>query len=512
MTEFGTTVLLSSLFGRLAIASDTLQAASREIRRKEQALNVHVKIIHEHFQDTVTNLIAKIHEHATSKIAAVRVLCQDRVKVLDARADVLTVSAGQMTACVARGKAAFAQGRLLSVIHALDAARGVKELCQLETGTPVSVNLDITADTHGVMYRTKGMAVLRLYDIDGCKSSVSGAGLVSCVKGEGVSNEVKVTCVNSAGETAGWVTAVDVWIVVRNDVGEVIGRGVGGQVIANGEIRMQYEVEDVVAEEVELSVGVGSVVVHGGPWRVFVWYSAVKSDAAYIKSYNINRTETRGFTVTLDGKHFVVSNCYHDSISVYSMNTGDRVTTFGSNGSGAGEFNMPTHVCSTPRGTILVCEYSNRRVQEVTITGEHVRFIGVGHFDDNVVFAMCMQGDMVAVGKRNRDTNGLIVLFNYSSGALIRKFGSYGFGEGQVKNVTGLSFTPDGKHILVADISPRLSMFTVEGAFVKTLGTGVLDGVWGKDVLCSGSSIFATNVLNHCICVFSAETGALIRT
>jgi DNA-binding beta-propeller fold protein YncE len=249
---------------------------------------------------------------------------------------------------------------------------------------------------------------------------------------------------------------------------------------------------------------------YDGPQRVAVC-STINTDAVHIRTIPIKGTRNYGVAVTMDGLHLIVSNYFCHSITVYSMDTGGCISTFGSLGSGTGQFSNPSRICATPRGTILVCEYGNKRVQEITITGEHVRFIGEGHLDDDRVFGMCMQGDIVAVGKDGGNTDGRIVLFSYSTGALIRKFGSYGSGEDQMKIVYGLSFAPDGRHILVADYGSRLSMFTADGTFVKTLGTDVL-GEGMKDVLCSGSNIFVADGDNHRICVFSAETGALNRT
>ena len=233
-----------------------------------------------------------------------------------------------------------------------------------------------------------------------------------------------------------------------------------------------------------------------------------------VYTYHINGTGNYGVAVTLDGLYLVVSNSDAHNLSVYSKVTGSRISTFGSMGSRAGQFLYPGRICATPRGTILVCESGNKRLQEITMTGKHVRFIGVGHLDslfDDSVFGLCLQGDIVAVGKMHGSTNGRIVLFSYSSGAFIRKFGSYGPGEGQVRNITGLSFTSDGRHILVAEFASRLTLFTVDGAFVKTIGVGVI-AVGCKDVLCSGPSVFTVDSWNHCIRVFSSETGALIQT
>ena len=50
--------------------------------------------------------------------------------------------------------------------------------------------IDLVADAHETLVGLEDMAVMRLYDVDGRQSAVSGAGLVSCVRGVGAVNEV----------------------------------------------------------------------------------------------------------------------------------------------------------------------------------------------------------------------------------------------------------------------------------------------------------------------------------
>jgi DNA-binding beta-propeller fold protein YncE len=501
---------LSSVLDRLAVTSNAPQVASERVLQSNKALVAHVEASIRHFQATVTDVISKINEHVASSTDGSRMLCYDREKVLDAQTDELTVSVGQLTVCVKASEAALAPRHRAGVMRALLAATGVQELCKVDLKPRVSAKLDIATDVIGVIRGLKNMTILRLYDVDRSKSIASGAGLVSCVRGMGAVNEVYVACVNSAGKPTDWVALEDVDVFVRSIDGVLIGRRTGRQMIGKGEIVIKFEVDDVDVDEVELSVVVGGVIVSGGPQRVPLC-GAIKTDAAHIRTIPINGECPHGVAVTLDGLHLVVSNFFSDSISVYSMDTGDCITTFGSLGSGTGQFNNPSRICATPRGTILVSDSGNKRLQEVTITGEHIRCIGESHLDSDGVLGMSMQGDIVAVGKHVGSTDGRILLFSYSSGALIRKFGSYGSGEGQIEIVYGISFTSDGRHILVVDFYPRLSMFTVDGLYVKTLGTDVLCRNC-KDVLCSGSNIFIADCSNHRICVFSAETGALIRT
>lgn len=88
--------------------------------------------------------------------------------------------------------------------------------------------------------------------------------------------------------------------------------------------------------------------------------------------------------MSVDGRHLAVSNFNTDMITVYSTADGSVVTEFGGRGSAHGQFNYPEKMCITPRNTLLVAEFDNNRVQEVTLAGEHIRFIGEGMYPHDV--------------------------------------------------------------------------------------------------------------------------------
>ena len=88
-----------------------------------------------------------------------------------------------------------------------------------------------------------------------------------------------------------------------------------------------------------------------------------------------------GLAVSPDSAHMVASHSDH-SLSMYSLPGGEHIRTFGSEGAGEGQFKSPAKLCFSAAGNILVAERDNKRVQEVTLTGDHVRFIGFGVIDD----------------------------------------------------------------------------------------------------------------------------------
>ena len=81
-----------------------------------------------------------------------------------------------------------------------------------------------------------------------------------------------------------------------------------------------------------------------------------------------------GIDVT-DGGLMIVSEYNGHCVTVLDRE-GKKINSFGSKGSGRGQFKFPSGVAVTPNGTILVGDSNNHRIQELTIDGEYIGCIG----------------------------------------------------------------------------------------------------------------------------------------
>ena len=126
--------------------------------------------------------------------------------------------------------------------------------------------------------------------------------------------------------------------------------------------------------------------------------------------------------------------------------------------------------------------------------------------------SIALHGDMVAVGTYG----GPIEIHSLATGELIRRFGSRGDCPGQIGIcVTGIRFTPDGSCLLVAEhFSRRLSLFTVDGVFMKHFGagTGILGIRWNDVLFGACGEILVADRDNDRIFVFSPDDHILIKT
>ena len=175
-----------------------------------------------------------------------------------------------------------------------------------------------------------------------------------------------------------------------------------------------------------------------------------------------------------DSLHMVVSYWGLHLVEVYDLDptsaSATYVRTVGSQGSGNAQFQYPERLAFTPSNSFLVADINNNRVQELQLDGTWVRSLTVSSS-----WSLALFDDILAVG-----TLGTIELFSYSTGSAIRTIGSLGSEPGQISDyATGLSFTLDGQHIIIADHDGRVSMLKVsDGSFVKLIADGV-----GFDVL-----------------------------
>ena len=229
-----------------------------------------------------------------------------------------------------------------------------------------------------------------------------------------------------------------------------------------------------------------------------------------------------GLAVSPDSVTMAISDSDH-TVTVFALPNGDFVREFGTEGDGPSQFGDPGKLCFSPlsQDRLLVAEWRNKRVQEVTLTGDHVRFIGVGVIDDGIE-CIATNCELVVVGKHSNSSNRRVMMFGTVSGDLVRAFGNFGDKPGQLMhNCYGVRIAPGGHRIIVAEWNGsrvtgpnekgRLSVFTITGEFVKCIGEHDLKEARDVDFADNGDIIVsdAERLRNHRICVFSADGSEL---
>ena len=220
-----------------------------------------------------------------------------------------------------------------------------------------------------------------------------------------------------------------------------------------------------------------------------------------------------GVAVNQRGEIIVVEHSGH-CISIFSQ-TGKKIRSFGSQGSGHGQFRWPRDVAVDDDGNILVADAGNKRIQKFTSDGKFMVAIGRDtvelknpvsiniHPDSKKIILSdyanhCLQilnpdltfhssfsnkgqfyrpwnvafdnaGNMY-VGEQRSDNSACIQVFT-AEGQFLRKFGNTGSGKGELNFPSSISIDRDNVVYVTDYCNNRVSMFTTEGVFLRSFGT-----------------------------------------
>ena len=179
------------------------------------------------------------------------------------------------------------------------------------------------------------------------------------------------------------------------------------------------------------------------------------------------------------------------------------LTSFGSKGTGPGQFNYPWGVAVNMHGEIAVSDARNHRVQVFSTEGSLLFSLGgKGTGDGQFTFPHGVT--------YNSDDNLLVAdslnhrIQQFSrTGQFMRTFGAKGELGGKLNRPQGISTSPDG-NIIVADIdNKRVVEFTPEGRVLLTLHGA--DQLSPSHCVSHGNRYFVSDLDGNCIKVFSDQ-------
>jgi sugar lactone lactonase YvrE len=172
------------------------------------------------------------------------------------------------------------------------------------------------------------------------------------------------------------------------------------------------------------------------------------------------------------GLIYVVDNG-HNLIQVLDRNL-NYVSSFGSSGTGVGQFNSPEGLAIDSSDRVYVTDSNNNRIQRCSNTGTGCVTVGgtafsstPGQFHFPAGISIDKNGNVWVAD----EANARIQEFN-SSLAFVQTWGTYGTANGQFKEPWDVRVDQDG-NVIVADYSePNVQKLTASGTFIQQIGTG----------------------------------------
>ena len=190
-----------------------------------------------------------------------------------------------------------------------------------------------------------------------------------------------------------------------------------------------------------------------------------------VKTIGIGLNEPTGIAVTDNGQVIVCERLGH-CVTVIDIKDGRKVRSFGSHGSGKGQLSHPVDISITSKGTLLVTDRGNNRMQEFTMDGECVSC--VGSKGNGPLQFNCPSG--IAINKTTRQVyvadsgNHRVQVLNADL-TFSHMFGSRGFGQGQFQYPHGIAIDSQGLVYVADNNSHRIQQFTPEGKHLSSFGT-----------------------------------------
>ena len=215
-----------------------------------------------------------------------------------------------------------------------------------------------------------------------------------------------------------------------------------------------------------------------------------------------------GVAINQRGEVVVTEWCRH-CVSVLSP-SGGKLQSFGTSGSGQGQFNGPRGVAVDGEGNIFVVDFDNHHIQKFTAEGQFLAAVGTKgnrrlQFNEPTGIAFNAVNSKVYVTEWG---NHRCHILN-SDLTFSRTFGKRGSGEGQFTHPAGIACDSTGKCYVADCWNHRIQIFTADGKFLMEFGKrgggrGELNNPYGIAVDTS-DMVYVSELGNHRISVFTSD-------
>ena len=199
----------------------------------------------------------------------------------------------------------------------------------------------------------------------------------------------------------------------------------------------------------------------------------------------------------------VVTESDGDCVTVFSP-SGEKLQSFGTRGSGQGQFSSPCGVAVDGKGNILVADNCNHRIQKFTPEGVFLGAVGTKgsgplqfRYPTDIAFNTS-NNKVYVMDHVNHHIQVLNSDLTFSS-----TLGKNGRGKGEFSHPRGIACDSTG-NVYVTDYgNDRIQVFTAEGKFLRIFAMG-MEGMKCVTVDTSGV-VYVSEINHHHVSVFTSE-------
>ncbi len=287
-------------------------------------------------------------------------------------------------------------------------------------------------------------------------------------------------------------------------VSEMTSSKVNGSIEHRGQGQYLISYQPTVKGRHQLHIKADGQHIRGSPFHVIVKLPIEKLGTPILTLKDVKAP--KGVAINGKGEVVVAESDAH-CVSVFSP-CGEK-RSFGTHGSGDGEFENPHGVAVDGEGNIVVTDYDNHRIQKFSADGHFLKSVG-GRGDGALKFknptdiAYSASNGKVYVADKNHSIQILNSDLTFS-----RRFGREGYGTGQFDTACGVAVDSTGRVYVADSGNHRIQVFTANGKFLRMFGhKGTSKGElgWPRGIAVDGSGlVYISEYNNHRVSVFTSE-------
>ena len=476
-----------------------IEQRCREISNQREAIenNVHITFrrLREFLTVRETELIGQLHQ-----------MTQGKLKGLTAKSDQIETTLAQLNSCLHFMGESIKLGNKSDVLMMkANTVHQMKELTTpfqpdtLKPNTEADIVFSALADLTAACKNYGQIFSPGLPDLSRCHAT--GKGLEVAVVG------VKSTAILHAVSYEGKPCEEPIKSLECELVSEITGTQVNCSIERGRQSQYEISYQPTIKGRHQLHIKVEGQHIRGSPSSVAVKSPVEKLGTPILTLAGVNRPT--GVVINKRGE-VVVTEMGRPCVSVFSP-SGEKIRSFGTQGSGQGQFNWPFGLTVDGEGNILLTDTLKNRIQKFTAGGKFLRSIGEEgqsrplqfSYPTDIAFNI-FNNKMYVTDKGNCRIQVLTSDLNFSS-----TFGKQGSGIGQVRKPWGITCDKSGK-VYVADTNnDRIQVFTAEGKFIRMFGRcGQGRGELAKPCYVAVDNrgmVYVSEEDNHRVSVFTTE-------
>ena len=290
-------------------------------------------------------------------------------------------------------------------------------------------------------------------------------------------------------------------------VSELTGTRARGSVERRGQSQYEVSYQPTIKGRHQLHIKVMGEHIRGSPHCVAVKKSPDEKLGTPIRTIDL-LNKPYGIALNQSGE-VVVTSPHGNCISVFSP-SGDKLRSFGTKGSGQGQFMGPYGVAVDGEGNILVADSNNHRIQKFTAKGQFLTAVGTrgsGPLQFNEVFDITINTSNKKVYVVD-NVNHRIQVLN-SDLTFSNTFGKRGNNKGEFVYPWAIACDSTGNVYVADSANNRIQVFTSTAKFLRMFGSrgkGDVELVWPIGIaLDVQDKVYVSDSNNHRISVFTTE-------